>query len=185
MITPEDLQRLFLTRQSTRLYDSTKPVEREKLMRCIEAARIAPSACNAQPWRFIVIDNPELKNKVADCTSSRVLAINHYTKQAPIHVAIVREKGNLNSIVGQVLKDKEYPMFDIGIAAIQFCLQATSEGLGTCIMGWFKEKEIKKLLNIPRGKRLELIITLGYPASADIRPKIRKETGEMLSYNSY
>ena len=74
---------------------------------------------------------------------------------------------------------------DIGIAAIQFCLQATAEDLGTCIMGWFNEKKIKKLLNIPRGKRLELIITLGYPSNTDIREKKRKDLTEILSFDKY
>jgi nitroreductase len=180
----DDLLELFRTRQSVRAY-SNQLVEKEKLMRCIEAARIAPSACNAQPWKFIVIDNPELKNAIAEKTSSKILGMNHFTKQAPVHIVVVREKANFTSTVGQVLKDKEYPLIDIGIASIQFCLQATAEGLGTCIIGWFNEKEVKRLLNIPRSKRVELIITVGYPATADIRQKFRKETSEIVSFNTY
>lgn len=183
-MNPEELLTLFNRRQSTRAY-TDEPVEPEKLLRCIEAARLAPSACNAQPWKFIVIDDPELKNKIADQTSSKLLGMNHFTKQAPIHIAVVREKANFTSTVGQVLKDKEYPLIDIGIATIQFCLQATSEGLATCILGWFKEKEVKRLLNIPRNKRLELIVTVGYPATDDIRQKIRKQTDTILSFNGY
>jgi nitroreductase len=76
-------------------------------------------------------------------------------------------------------------LIDIGIAVAQFCLQATAEGLGTCIMGWFKEKQVKRLLNIPYNKRLELIITVGYPASDEIRMKVRKETEKILSFNQY
>jgi nitroreductase len=185
MITSDQLLELFSKRQSVRAYNPEQPVEMEKLMRCIEAARIAPSACNAQPWKFIIIDNPELKNQVADLTSSKILSMNHFTKQAPVIVAIVREPANLSSSVGQVLKNKEYPLIDIGIAAIQFCLQATAQGLGTCIMGWFDEKKVKRLLHIPRNKRLELIITVGYPATDEIRPKIRKQTEQILSHNSY
>jgi nitroreductase len=183
-MTSEELLKLFGKRQSVRAY-SNQPVEKNKLMRCIEAARIAPSACNAQPWKFIVIDDPALKNAIADQTSSKVLGMNHFTKQAPVHVAIVREKANFTSTVGQVLKDKEYPLIDIGIAAIQFCLQATAEGLGTCILGWFDEKGVKRLLHVPKNKRVELIITVGYPATNDIRQKIRKETSDILSFNSY
>ncbi|MDP4209731.1 MAG: nitroreductase family protein [Bacteroidota bacterium] len=182
---PEQLLELFSRRQSVRAYDSSKPVEAEKLLRCIEAARIAPSACNAQPWKFIVVDNPELKNKLADLTSSKLLSMNHFTKQAPVHVVVVREKANFTSTVGQVLKDKEYPLIDIGIATIQFCLQATVEGVGTCILGWFDEKGVRKLLNIPRNKRVELVITVGYAASDEIRRKIRKDTSEILSFNGY
>src|SRR5512145_418111 len=131
-----ELMDLFRTRQSVRAY-SERPVEKDKLLRCLEAAHIAPSACNAQPWKFIVIDDPELKNRVADNISGKIVPINHFTRQAPILVGIVREPANLTSSIGQVVKNKEYPLMDIGIAAIQFCLQATAEGLGTCMMGWF------------------------------------------------
>lgn len=183
-MNPEELLALIGRRQSVRAYKN-QPVEKDKLMRCIEAARLAPSACNAQPWKFIVVDNPAVKNSIADATSSKVLGMNHFTKQAPVHIVIVREKANFTSTVGQVLKDKEYPLIDIGIAAIQLCLQATAEGLGTCILGWFNEKKVKELLQIPRSKRVELIITVGYPASDEIRKKVRKDTSEILSFNRY
>ncbi len=183
-MSPEELLNLINRRQSVRAY-TDKPVEKEKLLRCIEAARLAPSACNAQPWKFIVIDDPTLKNAIADQTSNKVLGMNHFTKQAQVHVVIVQEKANFTSIVGQVLKDKEYPLIDIGIATIQFCLQATAEGLGTCIVGWFNEKGVKHLLHVPKNKRVELIITVGYPAKEEIRCKIRKETNEILSFNGY
>jgi len=183
-MNPEELLALINCRQSVRAY-TDKPVEKEKLMRCLEAARLAPSACNAQPWKFIVVDDFALKNAIADATSSKVLGINHFTKQAPLLMVIIREKANFNSTVGQVLKNKEYPLIDVGIAAIQFCLQATAEGLGTCIMGWFNEKEVKRLLNVPRNKRVELIITVGYAATDEIRQKIRKETDKILSFNGY
>jgi nitroreductase len=180
----QELLNLIGSRQSVRAYASS-PVEKEKLLRCIEAARLAPSACNAQPWKFIIIDDAVLKNTIADLTSSKLLSMNHFTKQAPIHVAVVREKANFTSGMGQVLKDKEYPLIDIGIAVAQFCLQATSESLGTCILGWFQEKKVKQLLHIPRNKRLELIITVGYPATDEIRQKVRKDVGKILSYNKY
>jgi nitroreductase len=171
-------------RQSTRAYD-TREVEMEKIERCLEAARLAPSACNAQPWKFIVVNDSELKNQVADATQDRILPFNHFTKQAPVHIVVVREKANLESAVGQIVKDKEYPVMDIGIATIHFCLQAVEEGLGTCILGWFKEKKVKKLLSVPGNKRVELIITVGYPATDEIRPKKRKTREEMVSYNKY
>jgi len=184
-MSPNELLELFNTRQSVRAYDTSKPVPKEIVLNCIDAARLAPSACNAQPWKFIVVDDPDLKNKLADLTSSKILGMNHFTKQAQAHVVIIREKANFSSSVGQVLKDKEYPLIDIGIATIQFCLQATAHGLGTCIVGWFNEKGVRDLLDVPRNKRVELIITLGYPASDDIRRKIRKDISEILSFNKY
>jgi len=179
------LLEILVQRQSERGY-CDKPVEPEKLARCLEAARMAPSACNAQPWKFIVVDDPQLKDKVAGYTTSGPLVpMNHFSRQAPILVVIVRESPNLTSKIGTLLKDKPYTLMDIGIVALQFCLQATAEGLGTCIMGWFNEKRVKELLQIPKNKRAELIITLGYPSSQILRSKIRKNFDDICCYNKY
>jgi len=180
-----DFLELVQHRQSVRAYDPIRPVEREKLERCIEAVRLAPSACNAQPWKLIIVDDPELRKKVAEAASSKWLGFNHFTNQAQVLVIIVREDPNFTSKLGTILKDKPYTIMDIGIAAAHFCLQATSEGLGTCIMGWFDEPAVKKVLGIPKKKRAELIITVGYPAKDVIREKVRKRTEEMCSYNGY
>ena len=179
-----DFSELIIKRQSTRKY-LDKPIEQDKLERCIEAARLAPSACNAQPWKFVVVNDPELKNAVADQTSDRILPLNHFTRQAPVHIVIVLERPNFTSAVGSAVKNKFYPMMDVGIAAEHICLHATEEGLGACILGWFNEKPVKKLLNIPRHKRVPLIITLGYSAETKLREKIRKPFDKIVSYNSY
>jgi len=176
---------LLAHRQSVRAY-SDIPVEAEKLARCLEAARLAPSACNAQPWKFIVVDEPQLKDAVAGYTNSgKLVPLNHFTRQAKILIVIVRESPNLTSKIGAILKDKPYTLMDIGIVAHQFCLQATAEGLGTCILGWFNEKKVKELLHIPKSKRAELIITVGYPASDVLREKTRKKIDEICCYNKY
>src|SRR4030042_7195050 len=96
-------------RQSVREYDS-KPVEKASIERCLEAARLAPSACNAQPWKFVVVDNPDLKNALADAAHDRILSMNHFTKQAPMHIVVVRERANLTSNIGQVVNKQEYPL---------------------------------------------------------------------------
>jgi nitroreductase len=171
-------------RQSVRAYN-TNPVSRDCIERCLEAARLAPSACNAQPWKFIVVDDPDLKNALADATQDRLIPMNHFTKQAPVHVVVVREKANLTSNIGQVIKNKEYPLIDIGIAVEHFCLQAVEEGLGTCIIGWFNERKVKKLLDIPAHKRAELILTIGHPATDQIREKKRKTIHEITAFNRY
>ena len=182
---PNHFLDILKQRQSVRGY-SAKPVEPEKLERCMEAARNAPSACNAQPWKFIIVDDPELKEKLAACTASGPLVpMNKFAPQAPVLVVIVRESPNLTSKIGTLLKDKPYTLMDIGIVALQFCLQATAEGLGTCIMGWFNEKKVKELLHIPKSKRAELVVTVGYPSSETLRPKIRKKTEEICCYNRY
>jgi nitroreductase len=181
---PSDFLSLIKSRQSVRGY-SSRPVERHKIERCLEAARLAPSACNAQPWTFVVVDQPELKHQLADLTADRLLPLNHWTKQAPVHAVIVIERPNLTSRLGAVIKKRDFAWMDVGIAAEHFCLQAAAEGLGSCMLGWFKEEKVKTLLKIPTAKRVGLIITLGYPANDIIRPKIRKEMAAMVRWNSY
>ena len=158
MESNELFYKIIQNRQSDRGYIE-KRVEKEKLERILESARISPSACNAQPWKFIVVDNTELKDKLADTTSSKVLGMNHFTKQAPVHIVIVMESANLSSSFGSMVKRKHFPLIDIGIAAEHICLAATAEGLGSCMIGWFDEPKVKKLLDIPKNKRPVLIIT--------------------------
>ena len=172
---------LITKRQSERQYDA-RPVESDKIMQCIEAARIAPSACNAQPWKFIVVDEPELKKQLAAAVAG--MGMNKFAFEAPVIVAIVLEKPNVMSKIGSILKGKEYTLIDIGVAATHFCLQATDLGLGTCIIGWFDEKKARKLLNIPRKKRIPLLLTVGY-CTNELREKQRKELNVVYSKNEY
>lgn len=176
-----DFSELIKHRQSDRSY-SSKPVEKEKLQLCIEAARLAPSASNSQPWKFIIVDDQELKEQIAGCASN--LGMNNFTHQAHVLIAVVLEKMNIVSSMASVIQNKEYSLLDIGIAVSQFCLQATDIGLGTCIIGWFDEKKIKKLLHVARTKRVPLMIALGYSESP-IRKKIRKPVEKVSSWNRY
>jgi len=170
-------------RQSDRGY-SDQPVEKEKIERILEAGRLAPSACNSQPWKFIVVDDPGLRKGIAAASSAKALGFNKFTDQIQVFIVVIRERSNPVAQIGGTIKDKDYSLIDIGIAAENICLQATAEGLGTCILGWFNEKLVKKLLKVPAGKRAELIITLGYPSKPH-RQKRRKDPGEVISYNRY
>lgn len=170
-------------RQSDRMYND-QPVEEEKLERILEAARLSPSACNGQPWKIIVVDDPELKNQIADATSSKALGFNHFTKQAPIHLVIVEESTNFSSKIGGLIKGRHYPDTDLGILASHITLAATDEGLGLCVIGWLNEKKVQKLLKIPASRRVPLLILLGYPKAAH-REKIRKSMTDIVSYNIY
>jgi nitroreductase len=173
---------LVKTRQSVRSY-SDIPVEKEKLMNCLEASRLSPSACNSQPWRFIVVDEPELREKVARSTFSELVSFNKFSVGAPVLVVVTASKGNLKTKVGQMITDIPYYLIDIGVAAEHFCLQAAEEGLGTCMMGWFKEKEIKKHLSIPKNERVALVISVGYPKTDTVRNKNRKPVEEISTFN--
>ena len=179
-----DFLEFVSSRQSDRAFDPNRPVEKEKIERILEAARLAPSACNAQPWHMIVVDNPELKNKVADATSERILGMNHFTKQAPVHILLVEEKVNLTSGIGGWVKQKDYAQMDLGVVAAHIVLAAHAEGLGSCIVGWFNEPKMRELLSIPDSKRVWLDIIIGYSVQP-VRAKQRKAFNEIVSYNKY
>ena len=179
------LMDLIQKRQSARKY-TDKPVEADKLNRCLDAATLAPSACNAQPWKFIVVDDPPLVKKLAKGTWNRVISFNKFVEQAPVIIVITMEKSPFVPTIGGRIKNKEYPLIDIGIAAEHFCLQAEEEGLGSCMLGWFNEKEVQRLLNIPKSRKIGLLISLGYaPDDYRIRKKIRKDRSAVVSYNKY
>jgi nitroreductase len=176
---------LILSRQSVRRYAET-PVEPEKLVQCLEAARLAPSASNSQPWKFIIVDKEPLRTEVAKATFSDIKLINKFTVQAPVLVVIVMEKAKLITRLAMMVKKKEWPLIDIGIAAEHFCLQAAELGLGTCMIGWFGEDKIKKLLKIPADKSIALLISVGYPVDGyPQRTKIRKSIEEIVQFNTY
>ncbi len=174
------LSELIQKRQSDRKYEK-RPVDRELVLQCLEAARLAPSACNSQPWKFVVVDDAELVAQIGVAAAG--LGMNGFAKDVPVIVAVVLEKMNFTARIGSVIKDKEYSLLDMGIAVEHFCLQAAELGLGTCIMGWFDEKKVKKLLGI-NGKRVPLLVSLGYPAGEN-RRKIRKTMEEMSCWNKY
>ena len=176
---------LLKTRQSVRQYDP-KPVEEEKLEQLIEAVRLSPSASNSQPWKLVVVDEPELRARVAQATFSAAFAFNRFSLGAPVIVVFCVEKAGLVTQVGGFLKMRPYYLIDIGIAAAHFCLQAAELGLGTCMLGWFDEKKIKRLLGIPRANRIGLLVTLGYPAEGDrAREKTRKAADRISRFNRY
>jgi nitroreductase len=176
---------LINTRQSVRQYAST-PVETAKINLCIEAARMAPSASNSQPWRFVIVNEEPQRTDVAKATFNDIQLINKFTMHAPVLVVLVIEKARLITRLAMQVKKKEWPLIDIGIAAEHFCLQAAELGLGTCMIGWYDEKKIQKILNIPSGKTIGLVISLGYAEdNYRLRNKIRKNMDEITGWNRY
>jgi len=176
-----EFEKLIKIRQSVRKY-LDKPVEREKVEQCIEAARLSPSANNSQPWKFIVVDDIELCKQIA--LASSTMGLNKFVGQAPVIIAVVLENMNVLSAVASQVQDKKYSLIDIGIAVNQLCLQATELGLATCIVGWFNEDKVKQLLYVPKSKRVPLLITLGY-TDLPIRNKTRKSFDDICSWNRY
>lgn len=177
-----DIYDLIEKRQSDRAYDSSRTVEPEKIERIVSAVRLAPSACNSQPWHLIVVDDPEKVKVVAEAMNS--MGLNKFATEAPCHILIVQESPNFTAIIGGWIKNKHYPLIDCGIAASYLTLAATQEGLGSCIMGWFDEKKLQKLLGIPSSKRILLDVAIGYSTQPH-REKIRKDLNDIVSHNKY
>jgi len=181
-----DVEEAIRVRRSVRKYQA-KAVEEEKLEALVEAVRLAPSASNSQPWKLILVDDAPTRERVARATFSSLMAFNKFALEAPvIAVLAVEPHALVITHIGGWLKRRPYYLIDIGIAAAQFCLRAAELGLGTCILGWFDEAAIKKILHVPRTTRIGLVITLGYaPNEVSPHPKTRKTAGEMSSRNKY
>jgi len=163
-----------------------KPVEREKIMMCLEAARLAPSACNSQPWRFIVVDDRQLKNQLCDAAFSGIYSINSFCKMAPVIAVVISEKSKFLARIGGLFRGTKYYLIDIGIACEHFVLQAEDLGLGTCWIGWFDEQAVKSILNIPRRKKIDILIALGYYEREKLGPEHSREPlDEIASFNLY
>lgn len=175
---------LAKSRYSCRSYKD-EPVERAKLISCVEAAINGPSACNSQPWSFIITDDREKALALSETMRDGPLRMNAFTKDCPAFIVIVEEAANISAKLGAKYKDQEYAQIDIGIAAQSICLNATDLGLGTCIMGWFNEKNAAKLLGVPRGKRIRLIISVGYPAGTPPKSKNRKPFEQKVRFNKW
>ncbi|MFC1993304.1 nitroreductase family protein [Chloroflexota bacterium] len=163
-----------------------KPVEREKILTCLEAARVAPSACNSQPWKFIFVDDRELKARLCKAAFRGIYMLNSFCKEAPVIIAVVSERSQFLARIGGKFRGTKYYLIDIGIACEHFVLQAEELGLGTCWIGWFNERAVKSTLNIPKEKKIDILIALGYYDRRELgQGHDRKPMDKIASFNSY
>jgi len=163
-----------------------RPVEREKIMTCLEAARLAPSACNSQPWKFIAVDDRQLKNRLCRAAFSGIYSMNAFCKTAPVIVVVISEKSKFIARIGELFRGTKYYLIDIGIACEHFVLQAEDLGLGTCWIGWFNERAVKSTLNIPQRKKIDILIAVGYYDREKLTPEHgRDPIDKIASFNSY
>ena len=173
-----DFLTIAKTRQSCRSYDETRPVEEEKLQAVLEAVRLAPSACNGQPYHLTVCRGETAKAVAAATTG---VGLNRFAKQAPILIVLSEESYVKSAALGAKLKGNDYRSLDIGIAAAYLTAEATAQGLGTCILGWFDDEKIRRLCGISHPVRL--VITLGYPGEKDQpREKKRKKPEDLATW---
>ncbi len=158
-------------------------MEREKIERCLEAGRRAPSACNAQPWKFIILDQPDLKERVGKAAFSGIYSSNAFACGAPVLIVAVISGGKLLPRLAGKIQDKYYPLIDLAIAVEHLVLQAAEDGLGTCWLGWFNAGAIRKLLKLDRSEKPAMIISLGYPAREREGTSPRKNLTEIAVFN--
>jgi len=176
--------RLCRTRKSVRRF-ADRPVEREKIEVCLEAARRAPSADNLQPWRFVVFDDPEKKTELAAAIFAGVYAASKRFAAAPVLVCLLIKENLLVNKVAGAIQGTKWQFVDAGIGGEHFVLAAAEQGLGTCWIGWFDGRAVLKHLGL-RGKGYKpvALLALGYPAedvSANERP--RKPLSDIASWN--
>ncbi len=167
---------IAMNRQSCRSYDASKEVEAEKL----QAAQLAPSACNGQPYRLTVCTGDSAR-AVAEATMG--MGMNRFAKDAPVLIVISEEPYVKTAAVGAKLKKNDYRSMDIGIVAAYLTAEAAAQGLGTCMLGWLDDDKIRKICGLDAPVRL--VITLGYATEGDpLRKKKRKSLEDLVQYLS-
>ena len=152
-------------------------MEKEKIEACLYAAHLAPSACNSQPWHFTVVQG-EKADKLEKYTHG--LGMNKFTTDAPVMIVISEDNYNKTANIGSKIKNNDYRSIDIGIATAYLTAEATVQGLGTCILGWFDDKKIRNICGLKNPVRL--VVALGYAKEGSAVPsKKRKSYNELVS----
>jgi len=169
-----DVFEAIKTRRSIREYQE-KPVEQEKLSKVLEAARLSPSAANKQPWKFIVVTDPKVKESLRSA----------YNKDWLISAPVIIVGCALPKEAWVRSDGEEYWKVDLAIAMQSLILEAWEQGLGTCWIGAFREDGVKKALGIPDDVRVVALTPLGYPAEEKEPVVRRKPLEEIVSYDHW
>ena len=162
-------------RQSCRSYDENREVEEEKLAAILEAVRLAPSACNGQPYHLTVCRGEKAKEVAA---ATQGMGMNKFASQAPVLIVISEMPYVKSAALGAKVKNNDYRSIDIGIAAAYLTAEAAAQGLGTCILGWLDDQKLRKICGLEHPARL--VVTLGYAKDAQ-RTKKRKDLSELVT----
>jgi nitroreductase len=170
-------------RVSCRAYRTT-PVSEAHLTQILEAARLAPSACNMQPWRFAVVRSPDLRRRIVEEGFLPGIKMT-WAIDAPVHVVIGMERSLLTHRLAASVSGVDYPWVDIGIAGEHLVLAATELGLGTCWIGWIKPRVVAKLVGWSAFVKPVVVITVGYPSDPENRllpASRRKPLAELVKW---
>jgi len=181
-----DFATMMAKRRSCRAYQD-KPVSREDLLKIVEAGRLTPSGCNAQPWKFIVVDEPEAKEKLCDA----LVVMDGKTGapwrfQVPAFVVLVETPAVVKPMVEEYYgHTQRFAQGDVGAAMMNMCHQAMELGLGTCAIGMSDQAKMQQYFGIPAGCEVRMALAVGYSAETHEAPKIRKSLEEICSFNQW
>jgi len=177
------LEKVIARRVSCRAYRAT-PVPDAHLAQMLEAARLAPSACNQQPWRFAVVRNPDLRRRIVEDGFLPGIKMT-WAIDAPVHVVIGMERSFVTHRLAASVSGVDYPWVDIGIAGEHLVLAATELGLGTCWIGWIKPRAVAKFVGWSTFVKPVVVITVGYPEDSETGPlpaSRRKPLAELVKW---
>ena len=182
-----DFLEVMKQRKSCRAYDPEKQVSREDLLKIVEAGRLSPSGCNSQPWKFLVIDSPEAKEKLCDAIVVENGATGApWRHQVSAFIAIVEQTAKVKSVVVDHYKDPQrFAQGDIGAACMNMAHEAFSLGLGTCMIGVNDQDKMEKSFGIPHGCEVRIILAVGYAVDNSPVQKIRKPLEEVCTFNKW
>ncbi len=167
-------------RTSCRSYEA-RPVPREYLELMLEAARLAPSACNKQPWRFAVVECEETRRRLIDEAFLAGIPMK-WAGNAGAIIALGMEKSAITHKVAPKISGVDYPLLDLGIAGEHLVLQAEALGLGSCWIGWIRPKQVRRIVGWPRTIEPVSLITVGWPVSEDRKTRPRLTLDEIVRW---
>lgn len=167
---------LVASRYSCRKYTSA-PVDRELIMAVLDTARLAPSACNRQPWQFLVLDTPDSRGPVLECYD------REWMKNIPVFIVAL---GLKDEAWVRQYDEKSHLDIDLAIAVEHICLSAASLGLGSCWICHFDPEALAEKLGLPDGVQPVAIIPIGHPEpDAEVPKKNRKSFDEIVKWEKY
>lgn len=181
-----DFLKMMEKRESCRNFNG-QAVSREDLIKIVEAGRLSPSGCNAQPWKFIVIDEADAVEKLRDALVVEAGTGAPWRDTVASYIVIAETKAKVMPAVKEHYGDTQvFAPGDIGMAVMNMCYEAMDLGLATCIIGMNNQKKMEEYFGVPAENRVRLVLAVGYPAEeTEPREKVRKDFEEVCSFNQW
>ena len=173
---------LAMSRRSTREFVPGRQIPKEWLIKCVEAARHAPSACNSQPWKFLVMEDLKSHENIRDGAFSGMYGMNAFARDASSLIAIAHDKQKIFPLLGGAAMRTDFRLVDIGIACSHIVMQAADLGIATCILGWFNEKLLRRTFGLPGSAKIELVMAMGFAVKNDHRERPLKDIAEVSKF---